>query len=69
MPSSTEPPTEEEWVPVFVDDLDFTPEQKMVCGENLQCLFDLNVTGEMDIAMETLNHGQETEETRDTIGT
>mgnify|MGYP000474685049 CR=1 FL=1 len=41
----------------------------MICGDNIQCLFDLNVTGETDFAMETLDHGQETEDTRDTIGT
>ena len=54
-------------MPIFLDELDFTDEQKMVCGDNIQCLFDLNVTDEMDIAVQTLNHSIETEETRDVI--
>ena len=72
VPSTTEAPTiaptEDDWVPIFLDELDFTDEQRMVCGDNIQCLFDLNVTNEMDLAVTTLNHSVETEETRQIIG-
>ena len=63
----TTAPTADDWVPIFLDELNFTTEQKMICGENIQCLFDLNVTDEMDVAVTTLNHSVETEETREVI--
>ena len=61
-------PTEDDWEPIFLDQLNFTDDQMMLCGDNIQCLFDLNVTDEMDLAMTTLNHSVETEETREEIG-
>ena len=64
---TTTAPTEDDWVPIFLDELDFSDEQKMICGDNIQCLFDLNVTDEMNIAVTTLNHSIETEETRNVI--
>ena len=61
-------PTEDDWVPIFLDELDFTDEQRMVCRENIQCQFDWNVTDSMDLGVATLNHSVETEETREIIG-
>ena len=40
--------------PVFADELTFTPEQQAVCGDSLQCLYDLSQTGSEEIAMDTL---------------
>lgn len=42
------------FVPIFLDELNFTDNQRMICENNLQCLFDLAVTGEMEFAMNTL---------------
>ena len=42
------------FVPIFSDELNFTEEQRVLCEDNLQCLFDLAVTEETTFAMETL---------------
>lgn len=42
------------FVPVFLDELTFTEEQRIACEDNRQCLFDLAVTGSMDFANNTL---------------
>ena len=43
-----------DFVPIFADELNFTEDQNMACGDHLQCLFDLAVTGDMDFANNTL---------------
>ena len=40
--------------PIFVDDLSFTDEQQQVCHNDTQCLVDLVVTDDVDLAMMTL---------------
>lgn len=42
------------FVPIFLDELNFTNDQREICENNLQCLFDLAVTEETDFAMKTL---------------
>ena len=42
------------FVPIFLDELNFTDDQRTTCENNLQCLFDLAVTGETEFAMTTL---------------
>ena len=76
---STQPPTDasttiepttpepEVFVPLFLDELNFTDAQLMVCGGDEQCLFDFAVTGEEEFAMETLTSNNLAEEIKDTI--
>ena len=42
------------FIPVFLDELNFTDGQRVICENNPQCLFDLAVTEEEDFAMNTL---------------
>lgn len=43
-----------DFVPIFLDELTFTDDQKFACEDNLECLFDLAVTGSMEFANNTL---------------
>lgn len=36
--------------------MNVTEAQRMVCEDNQQCLFDLAVTGDMNFALNTLDH-------------
>ena len=54
---------EDDFVPIYFEDLDITDAHRMICGDNLQCLFDLAVTGNETIAMNTLEHDEEGNET------
>ena len=64
--NTTEP--EEEFVPIFFDQLNFTEAQIRQCEGDTQCLFDFAVTGEEDFAMETLASNKLAQETKDKIG-
>ena len=55
------------FVPIFSDELNFTEMQQVLCQNNMQCLFDFAVTGERDIALETLRHEQEANATREAL--
>jgi hypothetical protein len=48
-----------EFVPVFLDELTLTDDQRNACENNVECLFDLAVTGDMDFANNTLMEGKE----------
>ena len=69
-PTTVQPttPEPEVFVPLFLDELNFTDAQLMLCGGDEQCLFDFAVTGEEEFAMETLTSNNLAEETKDTIG-
>ena len=56
------------FMPVFFDELNFTAEQRMICEDNPQCLFDLVVTGELEIAMNTLQFEKEANATKEILG-
>ena len=56
------------FMPVFFDELNFTAEQRMICEDNPQCLFDLVVTGELEIAMNTLQFEKEANATKESFG-
>ena len=45
--------------PIFFEDLNITDEVRMACEGNPACMFDLTITGNMEVAMETLNHDEE----------
>lgn len=55
------------FVPIFSDELNFTEMQRLICQNNMQCLFDFAVTGERDIALETLQHEQEANATHEEL--
>ena len=55
-------------MPVFFDELNFTTDQRMICEDNPQCLFDLVVTGELEIAMNTLQLETEANATKESFG-
>ena len=59
---------EDEYTPTFIEDLEFTDEQKELCKDDVQCLYDLVITGEKDIAMDTLAIGEEVEQTQAILG-
>lgn len=49
------------FVPFFFNLSDVTDEAAMMCQGNIQCLFDLTATGDIQLAMDTLNHEIETD--------
>ncbi len=51
-------------MPVYFEQLNFTEMQRMICEDNKECLYDLVQTGEMGVALETLNQQKETNITR-----
>lgn len=55
------------FIPVFFDELNITDEIERTCEGNPQCIFDLLLTEDMDVAMNALNHEKETNVTEDTI--
>ena len=63
----TNPEPEEEFIPIFFNQLNFTDHQIMLCEGNNQCLFDFAVTGEEEFAMETLASNKKAQETRDIL--
>ena len=67
--TTEELPTEEEFTPIFFEDINATEAQIEECGGDLQCLFDLVVTNDTTIAMETRNRNMETERIRESTGT
>ena len=54
-------------IPLFFEDLNITDAQRMTCEGNRECIYDLVVTGDPEIAMATLNDQRETNETREVI--
>lgn len=56
------------FIPLFLDELTFTDEQRIACEGNDQCLFDLAVTGDMQFAENTLNHEKDANRTEEDIG-
>lgn len=55
------------FIPVYFDELNITNDIEMTCEGNPQCIFDLLLTGDMDVAMNALKHEKETNLTKDTI--
>ena len=56
------------FIPVFFEELNFTAEQRMICEDNPPCLFDLVVTGELEIAMNSLQVEKEANATKEILG-
>ncbi len=46
----------------------FTDEQRIACEQNVQCLFDLAITGDMQFAQNTLNHEKDANRTQEDLG-
>lgn len=59
--------TDQGFTPIFFDELNITKEVEMMCEGSLPCIFDFLVTGNMDVAMDALEHVRETNVTMDTI--
>ena len=57
----------EEFVPVFFDELNITEGVNQACEGSRQCILDLLITDDMDVAMDTLTTEIETNMTIDTI--
>ena len=51
-------------MPVFLDDIvaNADPEVLAACGDNVECIFDFDQTGNEEIGMETLNTNMENED-------
>lgn len=56
------------FVPLFFDQLNYTREQIVMCENNQQCLFDLVVTGDVEIASNTLKFEKNTNATKESFG-
>lgn len=41
------------YVPIYFDQLNFTEEQKEVCNNDRQCMYDIAITGNQELALET----------------
>lgn len=46
------------FMPVFPNQLNYTDEQRALCGDDHACLFDYAVTGSVSFAMTTLDSGK-----------
>ena len=66
-PSRRKRQAEQQFIPLFFDELNITDEAETACEGNPQCILDLLITEDMDLAMETLNLDKETNETKETI--
>ena len=55
------------FMPIFFDDLNVTEEAKELCEGNPECILDLVITGDKDIATNTLENEKQTNVTKDTI--
>ena len=56
--------TQDAYMAVYFEQLNFTEMQRIICEDNKECLYDLVQTGEIGVALETLNQQKETNETR-----
>ena len=57
-----------EFEPIFFSDLNYTDDQILVCEGNAQCLFDLAITNDTEIGMQTLEEEKEANATIDLLG-
>ena len=60
LPSKRKRQVNEELIPIFFDELNITDKVRMACEGSPGCIFDLITSGDMELAMETLNHEKET---------
>ena len=58
---------EDDFVPLFFDELNITDEHRMICEDNRQCIFDLIATENMTVAVNTLDHEKETNATEEVL--
>ena len=56
-----------DFVPIFFDELNVTDDVSMMCQGNQQCILDLIVTGDLEIAVDTLDNDRATNTTVDMI--
>ena len=54
--------------PLFFEDLIITDAERIACNNNTQCIFDLIATGDMTVAMATLEFETETLALREELG-
>lgn len=55
-------------IPIFVEDLNITDEQREFCNDNIQCIFDLSVTEDETVAQATMEIDAETSMTQEEQG-
>ena len=53
--------------PIFFDNLNITDAQRMICENNIECMFDLAVTGLEEIGLNTLNQQKQINATIDLL--
>lgn len=58
----------DQYEPVFFSDLNVTEDQMMTCEGNEECLYDLVVTNDTELALTTLQEGMTTNMTVDILG-
>lgn len=57
-----------DFIPVFIENLNFTSEQLQFCEGNLQCLFDLVASEDEEFARNTLNDEKFANATKEALG-
>ena len=54
--------------PIFLSELNFTDDQILSCEGNVQCLFDLAITNDTEVGMQTLEEEKVVNATIDLFG-
>ena len=57
-----------DYIPVFTDEIQASPEVEAMCGGNAQCVYDATVTGDMTVGQGTLDTSMENDETVQILG-
>lgn len=57
----------DDFVPLFFDELNITDAHRMICEDNRQCIFDLVATGDVTIAVNTLDSQKESNATLEVL--
>ena len=55
------------FTPLFPDEIEYTAEQRAICGDDRGCLFDFAATGSKDVAEENLESVVELENTTSSL--
>ena len=57
------------FTPLFPDEIEYTDEQRAICGDDASCLFDFAATGSREVARENLESVEDLDNTTTAIST
>ena len=64
---NTPPGKRQAFTPLFPDEIEYTDEQRAICGDDLGCLFDFAATGSREVARENLESVEELDNTTSSL--